>query len=171
MHIFKTSAETFDSVIKNKRHAFRGKPKDLVKGDLILVSKNKAGLKGTEKQISYTMIFSNIRKINPNEAEALWPGNEGRWEYIVECTDVNKLQKPFNLEDLIGYERATEYGPIITSGKIKDADEDIILQRINDEKPTIAEEQVNNAKAKSHINYWVIIPLVVIAFIAGALLF
>ena len=171
MHIFKTSSETFDSVIKNKKHAFRGKPKDLVKGDLILVSKNKAGLKGNEKQITYTMVFSNIRKINPGEAEALWPGNEGRWDYIVECTDVNKLQTPFNLEDCIGHDRAMKYGPIITSGKINDIDEGIIIQRINNEKPKITEEQVTDVKSKSYINYWVIIPLMVIAFIVGAVFF
>ncbi len=178
MHIFKTSAETFDSVIKNKKHAFHGKPKDLVKGDLILISKNKSGLKNNEKQISYTMVFSNIREIKPNEAEELWPGNEGRWSYIVECSDVIKLKNPFNLEDHIGHERAEKYGPIITHGKIKDKDEELIIQKIKnigvaspDIEKTSPTININSSKPHSYVNYWVVIPLVIIAFITGALLF
>ncbi|GAG96202.1 unnamed protein product [marine sediment metagenome] len=45
MHIFKTSLETYDSVIKNKKHAFGNKPKDLYPGDIIIISKNKRGMK------------------------------------------------------------------------------------------------------------------------------
>jgi hypothetical protein len=55
MHIFKTSGATFDSVILNEMHAFCGRPKNLRKGDLILVSKNKRDLGVHEKQIQYVM--------------------------------------------------------------------------------------------------------------------
>ncbi len=183
MYIFKTSAETFESVIKNQKHAFLGKPKDWAQGELILVSKNKSGLKTQEKQISYTMLFNNVRKVRPGEMDSLWPGNEGRWEYIVECTDVKKLKKPFDLEDVIGSERAKKYGPIITAGKIQEKDANVIYNKISSMAPkaSVVESTKNNYSEPSSINFnskkaskisvWIAVPLIIIAFIIGAMLF
>ena len=96
MHIFKTSLETYNSVIENKKHAFRNKPKDLDTGDIIIISKNKKGMKFGAKQISHYAILKNIRETNDIEIESLWPGNPGRWKYIIEFSDVVELPKPFN---------------------------------------------------------------------------
>ena len=76
MFLFKTSGATFDSVIKNQKHAFDRKPKDWHVGELILVSKNKGDCQSQEKQIQYTMTLREIRLLRPGEADQYWPGNE-----------------------------------------------------------------------------------------------
>lgn len=183
MYIFKTSAETYESVIKNQKHAFRGKPKDWKKGELILVSKNKSGLQTNEKQISYTMLFDIVRRVHAGETELLWPGNEGRWNYIVECTDAKKLPKPFDLDDVLGLERAKRYGPIITSGKIIEEDAEIIFQRIDNNKSDTSKKIVSEhtnlqpnsenkySKTDNESVFWLVVPLIILSFLLGAFLF
>ena len=41
MLIFKTSGQTFESVIRNEKHAFPNCPKNWFRGETVLVSKNK----------------------------------------------------------------------------------------------------------------------------------
>ena len=80
MYLFKTSGKTFQSVIKNQKHAFFGKPKDWHVGELVLVSKNKGDCQSREKQIQYTMTLRDVRLLRPGEAEQYWPGNRGPME-------------------------------------------------------------------------------------------
>lgn len=76
MYLFKTSGKTFNSVIKNQKHAFSSMPRDWHPNELVLVSKNKTDCNYGEKQIQYTMRLNNIRLLQPGEAEKYWPGNE-----------------------------------------------------------------------------------------------
>jgi hypothetical protein len=41
VYLFKTSGATFNSVIKNEKHAFSSKPKDWYVGELVLVTRTK----------------------------------------------------------------------------------------------------------------------------------
>lgn len=50
MLLFKTSGETYDSVIENKKHAFYIVPKGWKYGEIALVSKNKSSCRKGEKQ-------------------------------------------------------------------------------------------------------------------------
>jgi len=129
MYLFKTSGETYDSVIKNQKHAFRTRPGELYPGELILVSKNKSDLATNEKQIKYTMRCKDIRVASDEEIELYWPGNRGRWDYIIDCTDSQPIPIPFNLDDILGYE-ARIYGPIMTFRKIDYRHERLIIQYI-----------------------------------------
>lgn len=131
MYIFKTSGETFDSVIRNQKHAFRTKPSELYPGELILVSKNKSDLAQNEKQIMYTMRFKDIRIATDEEIELFWPGNQGRWDYIIDCNDTKPVSIPFNLEDVLGYE-ARIYKPIVTFKKIESRHERLIIRHISE---------------------------------------
>ncbi len=126
MFIFKTSGKTFDSVIRHQKHAFKTKPRDWEPGEIVLVSKNKKDCKPGEKQISYTMRLQNIRETTDGEIEIYWPDNPGRWNYIVDCTDKERLPIPFNLEDIIG-DASQEYKPILTFKKVKPDHEKAIL--------------------------------------------
>jgi len=101
MYIFKTSGATFDSVIRNQKHAFKNKPVDWLPGEIVLVSKNQKDCAPTEKQISFTMLLSAIREATDDEIETYWPGNAGRWNYIVDCTGTEPIPKPFNLRDIL----------------------------------------------------------------------
>ena len=104
MYLFKTSGEIFNSVIKNQKHAFLYMPKDWSPNELVLVSKNKSDCNNSEKQIQYTMRIGDIRPLKTGEAEKYWPGNEGRWKYLVICKDTHIVNQPFNLEEILGKE-------------------------------------------------------------------
>ncbi|MFA6618269.1 MAG: hypothetical protein WCT23_04290 [Candidatus Neomarinimicrobiota bacterium] len=134
MHLFKTSAETFESVIKNEKHAFRGKPKDLHAGDVILISKNLTHDSGIVKQISYYAILDKIVSASFHDIERFWPGNGGRWNYITEFMKVIKIDTPFNLNDVLPKEYLNEYRGVQTHKKIPKEHEKLIWSSIK-QKP------------------------------------
>jgi hypothetical protein len=92
MYLFKTSGSTLPGVVAHQKHAYRNKPAGWSVGELVLVSKNRADCSSGEKQIQYVMRLRNIRPLAPGEAERLWPGNEGRWRYLVECSDTHSIR-------------------------------------------------------------------------------
>jgi hypothetical protein len=125
MYLFKTSGKTFNSVIKNQKHAFSYMPGDWHPNELVLVSKNKTDCNRREKQIQYTMRLDDIRPLKPGEVEKYWPGNEGRWKYLVLCENTKIISQPFNLEEILG-EDSKPYGPIMTFRKFDAEHEEII---------------------------------------------
>jgi len=125
MYLFKTSGKTFDSVIKNQKHAFSSMPRDWHPNEIVLVSKNKADCNYGEKQIQYTMRLVDIRPLRPGEVEKYWPGNEGRWKYLVICENTKIINQPFNLEDILG-EDARSYAPVMTFRKFDPEHEKIV---------------------------------------------
>ncbi len=131
MYLFKTSEKTFDSVISNQKHAFSGKPNCYV-GELILLSKNKTDCLQNEKQIQYIMRFEGIREATDSEIEQLWPGNSGRWRWIVDCYDTIKIENPFNLEDILGFEESKRYGPVMTFVQLDRTSEETIATYLED---------------------------------------
>ena len=158
MHIFKTSAETFESVISNKKHAFKYSPKSITVGDLVILSKNKKGLTANEKQIGHYAILKRIRETSDEEIEELWPGNSGRWNYITEFTEVKSISVPFNLSDVLEPEQAKRYSSIMTHGRLDEADEAAIYQRIGftdlKKLPEEIEASINLFEgAKKNYNY------------------
>jgi hypothetical protein len=117
MYVFKTSGNTFNSVIYNQKHAFKTLPQDWHIDEIVLVSKNKSDCNNGEKQIQYTMKLVDIQPIKPGEADGFWPGNEGRWNYLVICKDTKPLVRPFNLDDILG-EDSRSYRTVMTFKKI-----------------------------------------------------
>lgn len=114
MLLFKTSGKTLNSVIANQKHAFKGQPKNWVTGEIILVSKNRTDCALGEKQIQHIMFLDKIRETNDDEFEKYWPNNRGRWRYIADCTKTVKLQRPFNIEEVLGPASLQDYGPVVT---------------------------------------------------------
>ena len=127
MFVFKTSGETIGSVVKNEKHAFRAKPKEWQYGEIVLLSKNKKDLISHEKQIQYIALIDDIYTATQEEIEEYWPGNGGRWFYIVSFSSVKKLSKPFNLEDILPNPHKN-YGHAMTFSKIDPRDEKKILE-------------------------------------------
>lgn len=119
MILFKTSGQTFQSVIKNKKHAFVNPPRNWVSGTTVLLSKNKKDCQPDEKQILYSGVIRNIRPIQDGEADKYWKGTEGRWNYIVELEEIEKLSNPFDLEDILGDE-ASIYRPAVSFKNIEE---------------------------------------------------
>lgn len=118
MFLFKTSGATLASVVKNQKHAFRGQPRDWHVGEPILVSKNRADCSEHEGQIQYVMTLDSIRPIQPGESEKYWPGTEGRWRYLVQCRDTQRISRSFNLQDALGIS-SKEYSAVMTFRRIK----------------------------------------------------
>jgi hypothetical protein len=131
MYLFKTSGSTFQSVIKNQKHAFINLPSKLKPGDLILVSKNKADCVDGEKQIQYTMRYEGARTANDSEISILWPGNSGRWNWIIDCNDTKALSAPFDLEEVIGQVQYLHYRNVQTFCPIRPEDADKLLKLID----------------------------------------
>src|SRR5215510_12756249 len=125
VYLFKTSGATFDSVIKNEKHAFSNKPSNWNKGEIVLVSKNKVDCKLSEKQIQYIMHFVEIRPLKAGEADQYWPGANRTWNYLIVCNNTKLIRRPFNLEDLLGHEHKS-YAPIMTFKRISPKHESII---------------------------------------------
>ncbi len=129
MYIFKTSGETYGSVVRNQKHAFLGKPKEWYPGEWALVSKNRKDCKYGEKQIQFIMMVDDIRPLRFGEAESLWPGNEGRWEYLVKCKGGKHLRRPFDLADVIGPRKYyQEYHGVVTFKRLPHEDEDRVIE-------------------------------------------
>lgn len=132
MRIFKTSGKTIESVLHNKMHAFDFQPAGWYVDEMILISKNKSDLEKNENQIQYIAYIKNFRIAKKGEVQKLWPGNEGRWKYVIEFKKIIKLSQPFDLKDLLGVNN--KYRSIQTQGKIESQDEDKIkmyLKKIN----------------------------------------
>lgn len=126
MYLFKTSGATFESVIHNQKHAFKGSPRQWSAGEVVLVSKNREDCRPGEAQIQYVMRLDNIRLIQPGEAERYWPGNEGRWRYIVECSQTERINTPFDLRDVL-HDEAAPYQAVMTFKKLDPEHEQRIL--------------------------------------------
>ncbi len=126
MYLFKTSGQTYKSVIQNQKHAFRGQPRDWHAGEIVLVSKNKSDCAPGERQIAYTMRLNTIRRASDAEIESYWPGNPGRWNYIVDCIGTEPVPTPFNLDEVLG-DGAQEYSAVMTFKRIREEHETLIL--------------------------------------------
>ncbi|MBT4033807.1 MAG: hypothetical protein HON27_13505 [Candidatus Marinimicrobia bacterium] len=132
MYLFKTSGATFKSVIENQKHAFRGKPKEIKPGEIILVSKNKSSCVSGEKQIQYIMHYDGARTANYSEVESLWPGNSGRWNWIIDCKNTKRLSLPFDLQEIIGRKQYSHYRVVQTACRILPDDEKKIMKILVD---------------------------------------
>jgi dCTP diphosphatase len=134
MYLFKTSGATFDSVIANAKHAFRGKPQEWSVGEWVLVSKNKEDCRPGEKQIQYVMRLHDIRPLRPQEAEHYWPGNEGRWRWMVDCRDTRQLARPFNLKEALK-ELVGDFAGVMTYKRLGATHEELVREFLDRTNP------------------------------------
>lgn len=125
MLLFKTSAATLDSVIENKKHALHHEPKSWYKNEVLLISKRRKDCARGEKQIQYIMILDSIQKLDHSEIKPYWPNADNNWNYLVTCSKVIPVPKPFDLVDVIG-ENKKDYGPSLKPKKISKLDEEKI---------------------------------------------
>jgi hypothetical protein len=129
VYIFKTSGATYETVVRNQKHAFVGEPKNWYPGEWVLVSKNRKDCGYGEKQIQFIMMIDHIRHLRPGEAGNLWPGNENRWQYLVECKNGKHLRQPFDLADAIGRTKYyKEYRGVVSFKRLPYEDEDKVLE-------------------------------------------
>jgi hypothetical protein len=126
MLLMRTSGSTLGSVVKNCKHASKNEPKGWYMGELILISKNKKPYRQREKQIQYIMKIKDIRPLLPGEAERYWPGNEGRWRYLIDGENCIDIVNHFDLKDLLDDE-SKNYNGVVCFKKILPSHETIIM--------------------------------------------
>ncbi len=103
MYLFKTSGGTLPLVVDAKTHGYATRPADWNAGEIVLLSKNKGDLEPGEKQIQYIARIVDVRRLRPGEAEAYWGVEyEGKYEWLIELSDICQLAEQFNLSDAIG---------------------------------------------------------------------
>lgn len=118
MIIFRTSAETFVPVIRHAKYALPGVPRNLNRGDLILLS-----LVGT-REIVFAMEFVRTRVDTDGETQELF----GRsWPIILDCENCLPLKNPFVIEDHAV--SGQNYGPGGTSVYVHPEDERALVMR------------------------------------------
>ena len=111
MYLFKTSGETLPLVVAAKKHAYATRPADWNVGEIVLLSKNKGDLEPGEKQIQYIASMVDVRRLRPGEAESYWGAKyEGKYEWLIELSDITQLAQQFNLADAIGSGAADYWG-------------------------------------------------------------
>lgn len=130
MLLFKTSNQTLENVINNKKHALHHQPKQWEKGEVLLLSKNRKGSKKGEKQIQYIMTLDSIVMRSDEIIKKYWPESRNDWNYLIICSNIKKLDKAFDLVDILG-ERANPYHPAQKPKKILKEDEKKIMNFIN----------------------------------------
>ena len=94
--IFKTSSEHLAGVLRTSKHALRGRPMHLQRGDMILLAKLVEDLRPEEPQIQFSMLFERARRDSARESDDIW----GRhWPWIIDCSSLKSLTRPFNIKD------------------------------------------------------------------------
>ena len=121
MLLLKTTLETLDQVIKNCKHASHNRPKEVLKGDIILIAQTKRTLINHKKSIRFIMHLDDCYEDKSNESDKIW----GRhWKYIIKGYNLQSI-KPFDIEEI--QVSTKNYGPIVTHCSLLKEDEDAVL--------------------------------------------
>ena len=122
MLLFKNSADTMDGVLSNAMHATNGRPRNVEKGELILIAQTKTTLLPGQKPIRWVMNFVSCEPDMNNESQRIW----GRhWNYIIRGQNLRSVE-PFDIATL--QVTSKDYGAIETHGPIEPDDEEVILK-------------------------------------------
>jgi 5-methylcytosine-specific restriction enzyme A len=140
MLLIKTSASTLREVLLNAKHAVHGRPGNVRKGDLILVSQTKGTLATGQLPVRWVMEYVRTYEDVSGESDRLW----GRhWPYIIEATNVRSVE-PFDLDAI----RATDklYKDVQTFSTVRSEDEAAVLEWIGAEALVARDERVSAAE-------------------------
>jgi 5-methylcytosine-specific restriction protein A len=134
MILFKNSADTMDGVLKNAMHATDGRPQNIDKGDIILISQTKSTLLLGQKPIRWIMNFVSCEFDKNNESDKIW----GRhWVYIIRGENVRPVE-PFDIDEI--KVTSKDYGSVQTHCSVEPEDEEVILNWIYEAIDTKTDE-------------------------------
>lgn len=147
MYLMKASGTTYHRVLRLCKHAFRGRPSEIAEDEFVLLSKNAEDCSPTEPQVQYVAKVFRVRAAEPNELDESFPGvNAGeRWENVVELYWPKKLDRPFNLTGVSGF-NSKRYGQVQAFAKLDPEDELPLLDHLVRTNPAVLLDIINNAK-------------------------
>ena len=95
--ILKTKKIYLDHVVSMKIHATDGLPRDVNRGDIVLIAQTKETLEPHQQQIAYAAIYDFAREDNDGMTDAIF----GRhWRYIIFLQDLAALLTPFFMDEV-----------------------------------------------------------------------
>jgi len=97
MLVVRTHASTLPNVVKHAKHALDALPRDLRRGDLILIAQTRDTLSPGQKAIRFVMEFKRAYPDRGGESKRIW-GKQ--WRFIIEGTGCRCLRRPFDLRDI-----------------------------------------------------------------------
>jgi len=147
MYLMKSSGATYQRVLRLCKHAFRGRPSEILEDEFVLLSKNSEDCAPTEPQVQYVAKVLRVRTAGAEELDASFPGVEAgeRWEYVVELYWPKKLDRPFNLSGVPGF-NGRRYGQVQTFAKLDPLDELPLLNHLIRTNPAVLLDIINNAE-------------------------
>jgi 5-methylcytosine-specific restriction protein A len=119
MILLKAKAKNFDLVLKHRKHATEGRPRNVKNGEIVLLARLRADLHG-QKPITHTAIYRCTREDKRGETAAIW--DELR-RYVIDLDCVRELEKALDLRDV----SARNYEQVQTCTKIDENDAEKIL--------------------------------------------
>lgn len=131
MYLMKAAGATYSQVMKFRKHAFFGRPSEIVPDEVVLLSKNVADCAPTESQVQFIAKVTGVRVPRGDELEKDFPGVKAgeRWEHVVDFYLVRQLQSPFNLSGIPGF-NWKRYGQVQSFAKLDPADEMLLLKHL-----------------------------------------
>lgn len=146
MYLMKASRATYQKVLKRRMHAFRGRPSQIAEDEFVILSKNSEDCAPTEAQVQYVAKVLKIRRADPGELDENFPGvrAEERWEYVVELYWPKKLDHPFHLTGVKGF-NAKRYAQVQAFAKLDPQDELPLLDHLVRTNPAVLLDLINNA--------------------------
>jgi hypothetical protein len=147
MYLMKASGATYQKVLKACMHAFHGRPSEIAEDEFVLLSKNSADCAPTERQVQFVAKVFRVRPAEPGELNNSFPGVQAgeRWEHVVELYWPKKLDRPFNLTGVRGF-NGKRYGQVQAFAKLDPADELPLLNHLVRTNPAVLLDIINNAE-------------------------
>ena len=122
MILLKTHGKHMDGVIRNAKHALKGRLRYVKSGDIVLVSQTEASLAPDQLPIRHLMKYVRCYPDADRESFRIWGS---QWPYIVEGRDLRRLKVPFRMSDVQVSEK--NYGQGGTICYVDPSDEDFLL--------------------------------------------
>ena len=147
MYLLKASGATYPRVLRLRKHAFHGRPAEISEDEFVLLSKNAEDCSPTEPQVQYVAKVLRVRPAQPGELDASFPGVSAseRWENVVELYWPRKLERPFNLTAIPGF-NGKRYSQVQAFAKLDGQDELPLLDHLVRTNASVLLDIVNNAE-------------------------
>lgn len=144
MFLFKASGKTYRRVALGAVHAFPHSPSEANRDELVLLSKNRADCRPSEKQIRFAAKIRDVRDARPAELEQLFPGvgADERWKSAIRLYNVCELERPFDLNEVTGF-NAKHFRPVQGFSRLRESDMAALFQFLVATNPKLIIDMLN----------------------------
>lgn len=144
MILFKAAGSTYPRVVNQALHAFPYSPAEVHEHELVVLSKNREDCASTESQIQCLAKLLRVRAATPSELDERFPNEaaDKRWKYIVELYWSRRLDRPFNLSQVRGF-NYRRYDTVQNFARLDSPDEQAFFDHLIRSNPRIVVDFLN----------------------------